>query len=666
MNRRQCCQKKPQNMNIRKTVRLIRFALICLPFPAAAEEFTNAIHAFLEHRAEVEKKPGGIVVGIVDEHGSSVISYGKLDNGTDREVNGDSVFALHSGTCQFTALLLQDMIERGEMKLDDPVAEYLPKSVKMPTHNGKHITLRHLVTETSGLPDFADKLHPKRADNPFADYTVEKMYAFLSDYQLGCDPGVYYGHGGVAMGLLGHVIALKAGTNYESLVVERICRPLKMDSTRITLTPDLKSRLMTEYNSLGYPTAMAEVDWGVLAPLGGLHSTANDMLKFVSALGRTPSSLTPLMEKCLAYVPDASQGNGIVLFGGGGFDTTRRRCVVIRSAMVPDLDLRKLRTFLLEGEWQTERRPKETRLSSQVYGLYAGQYERSPDLALGIFATRQFLLNAPRAAMYIPAGLGLAALVVVLRRASTFRKRVALLSGAVLVSGLLAVLLVLVSSRVFCARFQLGIGIHREGDRLFAQPTGVNLWPIADWKFAQRMYLGFNPIDVLVPPIQTELLPESETRFFERLSGMPMIFSRDAQGKVTSLTVHYHGKAIAYNKISAQPPKAAEPPRRPVVVRLETKLLDACVGHYEFPPDPRSPTGAKLAIWRAGDHLLGQIRGENTIPGAIDIYPESETNFFLKIDGSQLSFIKNGNGEVTDVIHHFPGLPDHNGKKLEN
>ena len=648
-------------------VRIICFTILLsvFSFRAAAEDFTNAIHAFLQHRAEIEKKPGGIVVGIVDEHGSSIISYGKLDGGTDQEVNGDTVFALHSGTCTFTALLLQDMIARGEMNLDDPVAKYLPKSVKMPSHNGKEITLRHLVTETSSLPNFGDKLHPKRADNPFGDYTVEKMYAFLSDYQLGCDPGVYYGHGGVAMGLLGHVIALKAGTNYESLVVDRICRPLKMDSTRVTLTPGLKSRLMTEYNSIGYPTAWADMDWGVLAPLGGLHSTANDLLKFVSALGRTPSSLTPLMEKSLALIPDASQGSGIILFGGGGFDTTLRRCVVIRSATVPDLDHRKLCKFLLESEWQSERRPKETKISSQVYGLYAGQYERSPDLALGMFALRQF--KVPRAAIYTPAGLGLVVLVVLLWRAGTSRKRWLILGGAVLVGGVLATLIPLVSSRIFCARFQPGIGIHREGDQLFAQPTGLNLWPIADWKFAQRMGLGVNPIDVMVPPVQAELLPESETRFFERLSGIPMIFSRDAQGKVTGLTVHYQGKVISYDKISDQPPKAPEPLKRPVVIKLDAKLLDAVVGHYECAPDAVFPTLGKVTIWREGDHLVGEASDKNGGAGAFDVCPESETNFFDKTSGAQLTFIKNDKGEVTAVIHHSAraGVPDAGGKKLK-
>ena len=254
-------------------VRIVCFAVLlsALSFRATAEDFTNAVQAFLQHRGDLEKTDGAIVVGIVDEHGSIVISYGKLDNGTGQEVNGDTVFNIYSGSCVFTGLLLEDMIGRGEMKLDDPVQKYLPKTVKMPTHNGKQITLRHLLTETAGFPFMTENLEyiePKRADNPFADFTVGEMDAYVSGYQLTCDPGSVHLHGSVAMGLLGQAIALKAGTNYESLLAERICRPLKMDSTQGTLTPELKSRLAAAHpEQFGY--AMPPMEMGALTPLCG-------------------------------------------------------------------------------------------------------------------------------------------------------------------------------------------------------------------------------------------------------------------------------------------------------------------------------------------------------------------------------------------------------------
>jgi len=539
----------------------------------------------------------------VDEHGSSIVSCGKLDNGTGQEVNGDTVFEIRSMTGVFTGLLLEDMIERGEMKLDDPAAKYLPKSVKMPARDGKKITLRHLVAETSGLGTGADlNLDPKRADNPAADFTIEKMYAFLSGYQLTNDPGAKHAHGGVGMALLGQVIALKAGTNYESLVVDRICRPLKMDSTRFTLTPELKSRLATGHNPLGY--AVPTVDWGALMPLGGLRSTANDLLKFISAsLGLTPSSLIPLMEKNFVNLGFAPQGSGIIHFAGGHFyssyavfDKTRRRGVVVLSNSNDLSDVWAIGDFLLGSEWQSDRRPVETNINSEVYDSYVGQYRPTSGAA-------------PRKFRFWP----------------VFHHEDGNTS-------------------------QSGIGIRREGDRLFAQATGSNSWPVS----------------VILPPGAGELLPESEARFFERLSGRPVTFSRDDRGKVTGFTMDDQGKAFSYEKISDQPPKIAEPPKPRVAIKLDEKLLDACMGHYEFAPNATSPTGVKLTISREGDQLVGQAWGENVLKGAFDIYPESETNFFLKIDGAQLTFIKNDKGEVTEVIHHMEGRPDSEGKKLKD
>jgi len=196
-------------------VRVICFAVLALSLSTCvtAEEITDALQAFLQHRVDIEKREVGIVIGLVDQNGSSVVSYGNLDNGTDQKIDGDTLFDIASITKPFTGVLLQDMIERGEMRLDDPVAKYLPASVKMPTHGGKTITLRHLATHTSGLPHFAENLVPKRVDNPFADYSVEELYAFLSGYNLVHEPGTKFEYSSLGMGLLGHAIALLVGTH---------------------------------------------------------------------------------------------------------------------------------------------------------------------------------------------------------------------------------------------------------------------------------------------------------------------------------------------------------------------------------------------------------------------------------------------------------------------
>jgi CubicO group peptidase (beta-lactamase class C family) len=173
-------------MGNRRTIQIICLCLSfsAFGFPARAEPITNAIHAYLKRLVEAQQIKFGIVVSIMDEHGSSVVSYGKLDNGTERDVDGTTVFEMGSVTKTFTVLLLQDMVERGEMKLDDPVAKYLPASVTLPDFNGRELTISDLATQSSGFPHDPDNYDPKIADHPYADYSVEKMYEYLSHYKL--------------------------------------------------------------------------------------------------------------------------------------------------------------------------------------------------------------------------------------------------------------------------------------------------------------------------------------------------------------------------------------------------------------------------------------------------------------------------------------------------
>ena len=360
-------------------------------------------------------------------------------------------------------------------------------------------------------------------------------------------------------------------------------------------------------------------------------------------------------------------------FGNGcfiGFDKARRHGVVVLATSYEPR--RQLGILLLESEWQSDRRPNPAKVSSELYASYAGQYQRSPDFALGMFALRHYLLDRPRLATLLPAGFCLAGLALLLWRAGNPRKRVLILGWVVLAGALSAPLLPMLSSRILCACLHPGIGIHREGDRLFAQPAGTDLCSIEDWPNAQAWKQHLHPIDVLFPPVPVELVPESETRFFERLSGVPMTFSRDANGKVTGLALHYHGKVFRYDRISDMPPKATEPVKPPVIVKLDPNRLDACVGRYEVAPGTVFPAGMKLTIWREGEQLLVQARGagQNFLLGAFPLFPESETNFFEKLTGGQFQFVKNDQGQVTILTHHSTGatlmwFPDWEAKKLK-
>ena len=130
---------------------------------------------------------------------------------------------------------------------------------------------------------------PKDPTNPFADYTVEQLAQFVSKHKLAREPGASYEYSNLAVGLLGHALALKNGTSYEEMVRRRICEPLGMDDTRITLDADERARLAQGHDADGQ--AVANWNLPTLAGAGALRSTVDDMLKFLAAnlgLSNTP------------------------------------------------------------------------------------------------------------------------------------------------------------------------------------------------------------------------------------------------------------------------------------------------------------------------------------------------------------------------------------------
>lgn len=263
------------------------------PIPSDTE-----IRKILVNRIDGRRQSVGIVVGVIAPQGRRVIEYGRLDRGDPRPLIGDTIFEIGSVTKVFTSLLLADMVQRGEVALDDPVARYLPSGVTMPERHGRLITLLDVATHTSGLPRLPTNMTLWSPANPYAAYSVEKLYKCLSTYRLRRDIGVQYEYSNLGAGLLGHVLALRTGMDYEALVRLRICDPLDMDSTRMTLTPEMKARLATGHNRWMRP--VRNWDHLAIAGAGALRSTASDLLVFLAAnLGYADSLLAPAMAAML-------------------------------------------------------------------------------------------------------------------------------------------------------------------------------------------------------------------------------------------------------------------------------------------------------------------------------------------------------------------------------
>ena len=252
------------------------------------------IRKILVERIDAFHQSVGIVVGVIEPKGRRIVAYGKLERGDPRTLDGNTIFEIGSITKVFTSLLLADMVARGEVSLDDPVAKYLPETVKIPSRGDRQITLHDLSTHTSGLPRLPSNMKPANPANPYADYTVEQLYQFLSDYKLPRDPGAKFEYSNLGGGLLGHALAGRSGMDYEALVKSRICGPLGMNSTRISLSPEMKVRLAVGHDDRMKPVPNWEIP--TLAGAGALRSSANDLLTFLAAnIGYTKSPLASAM-----------------------------------------------------------------------------------------------------------------------------------------------------------------------------------------------------------------------------------------------------------------------------------------------------------------------------------------------------------------------------------
>ena len=258
------------------------FAMAALiPQMGQAQAFPSdeAVRDILANRVALGRNPG-IVVGLLDKNGPRVVVAGS--SGREGVVlDGNTVFEIGSATKVFTATILEDLVARGEVSFDDPVAQFLPAHVTLPTEYGRQITLLDLATHRSGLPRMPLNFFPEDLRNPYADYTVEEMYVFLSDYQLPRGIGAEWEYSNLGMGLLGHALSIKAGMTYERLVRARILDPLGMGDTGIHLAPPVGAPLAQGHNALAEPTPFW--DFPTLTGAGGLQSTTNDMLLFLAA-----------------------------------------------------------------------------------------------------------------------------------------------------------------------------------------------------------------------------------------------------------------------------------------------------------------------------------------------------------------------------------------------
>ena len=193
-----------------------------------------------------------------------------------------------------TAALLAEFLARGEVALDDPIAKLLPPGTIVPSFNGNQITIGNIVTHTSGLPSVPWR--GRNIKNPYAGLTEHDLLGALAATQLTRAPGSQWAYSNFAMMVLSYALAKRSGTDYETLLRERLLSPLGMSDTYVANRPPNVS-VAQGHLSNALPTGPWDfpVD---MAGVGGVRATLPDMVRYLEGeLGTRESAITPALER---------------------------------------------------------------------------------------------------------------------------------------------------------------------------------------------------------------------------------------------------------------------------------------------------------------------------------------------------------------------------------
>ncbi|MCK5687075.1 beta-lactamase family protein, partial [bacterium] len=219
----------------------------------------------------------GIVIGLYQKGWKKVLGYGKFK---DSKNPGSIILEIGSNTKPFTGTLLAEAVIQGKCKLDDEVSNHT--DLNIPDFQGKKIKLWHLATHTSALPNIPSNFSISNPAESYKNYNLKDVKKAFASLKLTYAPGSKWAYSNIGMALCGQIVSKKAfSCDFEKALHEKILLPLGMTDTSITLSKNMKKRFVSGHDIDLNPGK--NWDFGFLSPCGGIHSTVNDLFKWVDA-----------------------------------------------------------------------------------------------------------------------------------------------------------------------------------------------------------------------------------------------------------------------------------------------------------------------------------------------------------------------------------------------
>lgn len=278
---------------------------------AAAPAIPETVKSRIRQRVDYGYN-AGIVAGLINAEGRTFFAYGNQERGSEKQVHENTIFEIGSVTKVFTSILLADAVARDAVRLDQTVQSLLPVDFVIPSGNPE-ITLLHLATHRSGLPNNPANLCLTDLLRPFECYGEMALREFLGGYALPRDPGSMWEYSNLGMGLLGFALAHHSGLSYESLLRDRVLEPMGMRDTRLDPAAADLPRVALGYSG---PLQRPPFRMASLEGAGALRSTASDLLTFLAFnIGLLTNATSPALnesrrQRAASAYPGVQQGLG--------------------------------------------------------------------------------------------------------------------------------------------------------------------------------------------------------------------------------------------------------------------------------------------------------------------------------------------------------------------
>lgn len=272
------------------------------------KQLLDEYEAFVREAISNGEAPGAAVAIVQDSSVLLLNGFG-LSNAKEKDSVGVfSVFRLGSVSKSLAGVLTAVLVQDGILNWDDKVTKYIPDFQLKTKEATEQVTLRHLLSHTSGLPYHAFTYAVDNGEK------IDPLIYHLRDLNLTGPPGKTYSYQNVAYSVIGKVIESATGKPYDVVMDEKVFKPLGMSQASLTFDAMMANndRALPHVHTMrGWkPTAISSTYYNV-GPAGGVNASISDMARWLKSLTRAQSNLlnTSVREEMFTPVVRATMRN---------------------------------------------------------------------------------------------------------------------------------------------------------------------------------------------------------------------------------------------------------------------------------------------------------------------------------------------------------------------